>query len=99
MLIPSFMLHPTLLKKMMKIHLSKHYTDSRGYLCLMEHEARKRKVITKCESAQESQDTDEQHNVVIRIDNISGKRKVTDLGGGGTDLEVAMRAPMVGRAN
>jgi hypothetical protein len=38
----------------------------------MELEARKRKAITKCESAQESQeDTGEQHNVVIRIDNIS----------------------------
>ena len=35
MLILSFTLHSTLLKTM-KIHLSKHYTDSRGYLCLME---------------------------------------------------------------
>src|SRR6266705_585533 len=42
MLIPSFMLHPTLFEKMMKIHLSKHYYDSRAYLCLMELEARKR---------------------------------------------------------
>jgi hypothetical protein len=57
---------------MMRIHLSKHYTDSRAYLCLMELEARKRKATTKCESAQESQeDIGEQHNVVIRIDNIS----------------------------
>jgi hypothetical protein len=66
-----FIVTPNALEKM-KIHLTKHHTNSYAYLCLRELEARKRKAITKYENAQDSQeDTGEQHNIVIRIDNIS----------------------------
>jgi hypothetical protein len=63
----------------------------------MELEARKRREITKCESAQEILASSTTSSSALII--LAGKRNVTNVGEGGTDFEVAMRAPMVGHAN